>query len=77
MSLVELILLLFACAGLTFTVVHGEIMNKLKLRQLWEKSAFLKELFHCSLCSGFWLSMIYGGLCFYLHTINPLFFFLS
>lgn len=76
MTFVELLLLFFACAGITFTFVHGAIMNKLGLRPLWEKSEFLKELFHCSLCSGFWLSMIYGGLCFYLHLALPILFYI-
>jgi hypothetical protein len=70
MNLVSLILLLLACLGITITFVHMEIMNILKLRPLWEKSQFLKKLFHCSACTGWHVGLWYGIFCYILYTFE-------
>lgn len=56
----EIILLLLACFGLTLVLVHGIIFDTLKIRPLWEKSKFLKELFECSMCTGFWVGLYFS-----------------
>lgn len=68
----DVILLLLACFGFTMTLVHGVIFDKIKLRQLWEKSSFLKELFSCSMCTGFWVG-IYFSIILSLYCILPFF----
>lgn len=61
MSLADIFLLLFSCAGLSFILVHSEIMDIIGLRPLWEKSEFLKKLFHCSFCTGNWIGVFYAS----------------
>lgn len=60
MNLAELLLLLLSCCGLTFIVVHAEILDLLKIRQLFNKSPFVKKLTRCSLCTGFWVGSFIG-----------------
>lgn len=74
LSLFDGILLLFAISGLVFIFVYASIMDKIGLRQLWEKSQFLTELFHCSACAGVWLS-VYGLFCIYLKLNYDAFWF--
>lgn len=57
MSLLEILLLLLGCAGLTFTIVHAEIMSILKIRQFLQKFDFTKKLIKCALCTGTWVGM--------------------
>lgn len=54
----ELLLFLLMVSGITFTVVHAEIMDILKIRPFLHKSEFVKKLTHCSLCTGFWVGLI-------------------
>jgi hypothetical protein len=70
MTIVSLILLFLACLGVTITFVHMEIMDIIKLRPLWEKSAFLKKLFHCSACTGWHVGLWYGLLCYFIMVIG-------
>ena len=58
MSILDLLILFFTVAGLSFTFVHAEIMDIIKLRPLWEKVTFFKKLFNCAFCSGFYFSII-------------------
>lgn len=76
MTFVQLIILLLACSGMTFTFVHASIMDKIGLRQLWQKSKFLTELFHCSLCSGFWIGVFYGLFGTFLTFTAPILFYI-
>lgn len=64
MTLFDGILLLLAMLGLTYIFVYSLIMDMIKLRPLWEKSKFLKELFHCSMCCSVWFGL-YGVLAIY------------
>lgn len=75
MTLASIIVLLLACLGVTITFVHMEIMDILKLRPLWEKSAFLKKLFHCSACTGWHVGLWYGMFCFILSSFGWTFLF--
>jgi hypothetical protein len=59
-SMVELIILLLACCGLTFTVVHAEIMDILKIRPFLQRFNFTKKLIKCSLCSGLYVGILIG-----------------
>lgn len=58
MNLADLILFLFSSAGLTFTVVHATIMDKLGIRQFLKEYSFTRDLIKCSLCTGFWASLL-------------------
>lgn len=59
MSLFELIIfLLLSVAGFTFTLVHGEIMDILKIRPLLQRFNFTRKVIKCSLCSGVWVGLI-------------------
>jgi hypothetical protein len=60
MGIVEFLLLLLSCLGVTLTFVHMEIMDIIKLRPLWEKSSFLKKLFSCSACTGWHVGLWFG-----------------
>lgn len=54
------VILLLACFGLTVILVQSIIVDKLKLRPLWERSKFLKELFNCSMCTGWWVGLYFA-----------------
>ena len=60
MGIVELIMLLLACLGVTLTFVHMKIMDIIGLRPLWEKIEFFKTLFHCSACTGWQVGLWFG-----------------
>ena len=59
-SMVEFIILLLACCGLTFTIVHAEIMDILKIRPFLQRFNFTKKLIKCSLCSGLYVGILIG-----------------
>jgi hypothetical protein len=59
-SMVELIILLLACCGLTFTIVHAEIMDILKIRPFLQRFNFTKKLIKCSFCTGFYVGILIG-----------------
>ena len=61
-SLVELIVLLLSCCGITFTIVHAEIMDILKIRPFLQKFNFTKKLIKCSLCSGTYVGLLIGSI---------------
>jgi hypothetical protein len=76
MTLFDGLLLLLAVAGLTLIFVHATIMDKLGLRQLWQKWNFTKELFNCSMCSAVWLS-IYAILAIYVKLqYSPIYYYI-
>lgn len=72
MIFLNALILFLAAVGLTFIIVHAKIMDKLKLRQMWEKIPFFKELFKCGLCTGFWVGVFYATPLFLL-LLNGLF----
>ena len=57
MDFLFLLILLFACFGITFTLVHAEILDILKIRPFLYKSQFLKKLLKCSFCTSFYVSI--------------------
>jgi hypothetical protein len=65
---------LLACAGLTFIIVHATIMDKLKIRPFLQKFQFTKELIHCSLCTGVYVSTFFA-LCYFPIKNAPLYIF--
>jgi len=71
MSFWELFLLLSCCCGMTFTIVHSEIMNILKIRQFLHKWEFFKKLTSCSLCTGFWVGVGVGLLYVPFYYVGP------
>lgn len=69
MNLVTFIWFCLATIGLTNILVHGKIMDEIKvrgksLREWLESKHFTRELFSCYECTGFWAGMICG--CFFL-----------
>lgn len=75
MNLVSFIWFCIATIGLTNIIVHGKILDEIKLkkksvRERLHGSHFLKELTSCYECSGFWSGMICG--CFFLPFGWPL-----
>lgn len=70
----NMILILFACLGLTITINHGIILDKIGIRPLWERINFFKELFKCSMCTGFWVGLLFAFVVIIymlLFAINP------
>lgn len=57
MTFIELIIYLLACCGITFTIVHAEIMSILGIRQFLHKSEFFKKLTSCSFCTSFYVGI--------------------
>ena len=55
----NLILHTLACIGLTFILKYGTILSFIRGR-LTSYNDYLKELFSCSLCLGFWSGLIIG-----------------
>ena len=47
---------LLACIGLMFILKYGTILNF--PRKIVTKISFIRELFKCSLCLGFWSGVI-------------------
>lgn len=60
MNIADLFLMFFSVAGLVFLTKYAEILDILKIRQFWEKSAFFSKLFGCAYCSGFYFSIMVG-----------------
>ncbi len=50
-------LILLACYGLTFILMHGKPLNKPK-NWIIKRSKFIEELLKCSFCTGFYSSII-------------------
>jgi len=59
-----ILLFLLACFGLTTIIVHGEIMDILKIRPFLNKWNFTKKLIKCSLCVGVYVSALLSILYF-------------
>jgi hypothetical protein len=55
---VSLLYFILAAYGMTFILVHGSIFNSIRPTE-----GFLGTLFHCPLCTGFWVGV-------YLWSIN-------
>jgi hypothetical protein len=49
---VELVYFILCAYGMTFMLVYGSIFNSVR-----PKSGKLGELFHCPLCTGFWVGI--------------------
>ena len=64
---------IFACAGLTFIIKYGSILNW--VRKPLVKIPIFNELLKCSLCIGFWSGVVIGLFGFY-NTHNNIFFLL-
>jgi hypothetical protein len=56
---VDLILHTVSCIGLCFILKYGSILSFFR-NKLTSYSEYLKELFSCSLCLGFWSGLIVG-----------------
>lgn len=67
----EFLLGLLACFGMTFTFVHAKIMDILGIRPFLNRWEFTKQLQHCSLCSGFWIGLLYAILFIPLKFVIP------
>ena len=67
-------LFLIACAGMTFTIVHAEIMDILHIRPLLDKWSFTRKLTHCSLCTGTWVGALLGPFAVELRFVIPFLF---
>ena len=70
----ELVYFVLAAYGLTQILVYGSIFNKIRPAE-----GFFGELFHCSMCLGFWAGVLLYGISFYtelftfeLNWANPL-----
>lgn len=55
-TLSQMLVLVGAC----FILKYGTILNF--IRDRLTKIKFFKELFSCSLCLGFWIGLLFGGL---------------
>ena len=62
-----------SCIGLTFILKYGTILSW--FRNFLCKSSFLKELFSCSLCLGFWVGIAHSFFIYYIEW-NSLYFLL-
>jgi hypothetical protein len=71
MSMSILFLFLFCAFGLTCIIVHGQILDILKIRALYNKIEFFKKLFSCSLCTGWWVGLLLGIIYFDIKYIIP------
>lgn len=56
----DIIILFLAIFGATFIFVHAKIMDILKIRPFLNQFEFTKELQKCSLCSGVYISALFG-----------------
>jgi hypothetical protein len=66
MTFTNFILFCFATIGLTNIIVHGKVLDEIKVcgrtvRGWLYKWHFTKELSSCYECSGFWAGMICGA----------------
>ena len=55
-----LLYFILVCYGLTQIWVYGTIFDKVR-----PTKGFLGELFHCPMCTGFWVGILVHGLSFY------------
>ena len=70
----ELLWFVLAAYGLTQILAYGSIFNKIRPTE-----GLFGELFHCSMCLGFWVGILLYGISFYtelftfeLNWANPL-----
>jgi len=59
LSLVNLLFYTVVCVGMSFILKYGTILAVIR-NFLTKRSEYLKELFSCSLCLGFWCGIITG-----------------
>ena len=59
MNVIDLILMLLACFGMTLILVHGKIFDCPR-NFLSEKFGFFGKLIHCSMCTGWWVGLFYA-----------------
>ena len=67
MSIVDLVVFIFGCAGLTTILVSSDIFEPIR-SFVSERSTFLGKMVNCSMCLGFWVGLVAS---FY-SDINPL-----
>jgi len=67
MNIVDLVVFIFGCAGLTTILVSSDIVEPVR-DFISEKSTFLGKMINCSMCLGFWVGLAAS---FY-SDINPL-----
>lgn len=60
--MINFLIFILSTIGLTNIVVHGKILDNLKIRPLLKKilPAGFYELFECYECTGFWAGLIMG-----------------
>lgn len=63
--MLNLILFILICFGLTNIVVYGSIFDKIKLKE----NIYFKKLFNCCMCMGFWVGIIVF-LCFWFYYVK-------
>jgi hypothetical protein len=56
----NILILFLAIFGATFIFVHAKIMDILRIRPFLNRFEFTRELQKCSLCSGFYISALFG-----------------
>jgi len=56
----DLLYFVLASYGLTQILVYGTILAKVR-----PTTGFFGELFHCSMCLGFWVGVLLYGISFY------------
>ena len=56
--MLDLIMCLGACVGCTMILMYGSILNRPRSAVI--KVKFISELLKCSLCTGFWVGLIFG-----------------
>jgi len=57
MSIVDLFLFTFGCAGLTIILVSSSVLEPVR-DFVTSKSTFLGKLINCTMCSGFWVGLV-------------------
>tara|TARA_B100000700_G_C14771521_1_gene726969 strand:+ start:501 stop:809 length:309 start_codon:yes stop_codon:yes gene_type:complete len=68
MSLVEFLIFISSCAGITVLIVLSYVLDPAR-EFVSQRSAFLGKLLSCTMCTGFWV----GVTCSAFFDINPVF----
>jgi len=59
-SMVDFLVFLFGCIGITSIIVDGEIFKPIKDYIENKVPKFINTLLNCYQCSGFWVGIIFG-----------------
>jgi len=76
MNVIDLVLLLLACFGMTLILVHGKILDCPR-NFLSDKFGFFGRLIHCSMCTGWWVGLFFSFIWVLHETFPILFYFMS